>query len=182
MDLKVRELSLSSAAKALRGRVRASAGSTSADLHCKKETACSCCQSARGSIRKLNRYKLQGCRVIPDESASQMLNTACREIRSASPMVPAVSVVSETTLCSRLMLSSPDSRPRINAWTAGLLSAGEQTRRPENHRRYIGLQSGLITLPLLPRLSTGLWLLKKRWTAPTVRFLSTIRVKPLSTI
>jgi len=64
----------------------------------------------------------------------------------------------------RLMLSSPDSRPRIYAWTAELLvcwsavrrRANQKTRRPENHRIYIGLQSGLIALPLLPRLSTGL--------------------------
>jgi hypothetical protein len=63
-------------------------------------------------------------------------------------MVPADSVASETTLCFRLMLSSPDSRPRIYALTAELLDCwgGLETRRPESPLIFIGLQS--VTAPL----------------------------------
>ena len=66
-------------------------------------------------------------------------------------MVPADSVASKTMLCFRLMLSPPDSRPRIYVWTAELLdcwSAGTalETRRPESPLIFIGLQS--VTAPL----------------------------------
>ena len=53
-------------------------------------------------------------------------------------MVSADSVASETTLCFRLMLSSPDSRPRIYAWTAEHLAfwspGGRRYRKPREAR------------------------------------------------